>query len=216
MIAVSDVTAWDSTADATKAALAIAAVSKQIEGKNCLGYSLKYAAQTERVSSRGGQYLVLNRYPLVEVTEVTVDGDVLEDWEQYDNGDRWGWLYREDGWPACLGTVRLTNDSQVAGNGILKVTYGAGYAIEGQTPGSSGVPAEVELLPADIKMAIVDLTLLRLGKRLTEFSGKQVLQQSLGAMRVQYAEARQYSSASRMEAQVLADIRENHRRPQLP
>lgn len=211
MIAASDVTAWDSNADETKAALAIAAITKQIEGRTCLGYSLKYAEASERVASNGGQYLVLPRYPLFEVDTVTLDGEELEDWEQYDNGDRWGWLFRKDGWPAYGGSVRLTGDSKIVEPSHLVVTYGAGYAASGQT-----VPSGVPALPDDIKMAMIELVLLRLGKRLGEFSANRVQSQSLGEMRITYAGFSQHLSASTMESQILASIRENHRRPQLP
>lgn len=213
MIAVSDVTAWDSTADAGKAALAIAAVTKQIEG--LLGYSLKWASVTdERVSSRGDQYLVLNRYPLHEVTAVKLDTEELEDWEQYENGDRWGWLYRECGWPACWGSVRLTGDSKMVGRGILKATYSAGYQFAGQElpDGVSGVPT----VPEDLKMHVIDLVLLRLGKRSIELGGKQVLSQSVGAMRIQYAESRLYSSSAKMQADILSQVARDYKRPELP
>lgn len=211
MISVAEVQAWDATSDATKTALAIAAVTKQIEGKSCLCYSLQYASATERATSRGDEFLVLRRYPLIDVDTVLLDTEELEDWEQYDNGDRWGWLYREGGWPYCAGGVRLTGDSVVAGSAVLSVTYSAGYQFPDQT-----VPEGVLPVPDDLKMAAIDLVLLRMGKRMTELSGRQAVSQSIGAMRITYSDSKQYNSASKIEAEILAGIIENHRRPQLP
>lgn len=172
---------------------------------------LGYWAGTEKVPTAGGTYLRVSRYPLFVVSAIDYGEDELEDWERYDTGDRWGILRRTSGtWPAKSVSVPLTGD-RLLGTDFVEVDYAAGYALPGQT-----VPEGVPELPADIKQAVIDLVLNKLGRGITELSGKHVVEERLGAMSVKYGAVTAQTTSAKAEEKILADLAREYKRPPCP
>jgi hypothetical protein len=213
LITFEDVQAFKADANETQVALLIPSYSLKVAKAVGRPAGLGYWAGTEKVPTAGGTYLRLSRYPLFDVDTVLygVDDTELEEWERYDAGDRWGILRRTSGgWPAKVGTVPLTQDL-VAGTDFVTVDYEAGYALPGQT-----VPDGVPELPGDIKMACIELVLNKLGRGITELSGKHVSEERVGAMSIRYGAITAQTSAASAEAKILAELAATYKRPWCP
>ena len=134
----------DTTKDA-KLNLMIKQVSSLIEGY--IGYKLARAEYTEEVQAENNrQILQLNHFPLQSVTEVTMGGEVITDYEMFPVYNRWGRLYRGLGWGGKAYTRGFTHDI-VSGVWDVKVTYIAGYYLPGDENYSEGAE---DSLPYDI------------------------------------------------------------------
>ncbi len=134
----------------------INAVSAQVEryvGRP-LGYLEAATDQPEHYRGTGRALLLLRRWPVLEVLEVRVYGEVVEDYTLPRHLADQGMLYRAALWPAGHSFhPDLTEDPDFSMQSYpITVAYRAGYALPGQTPAP---PEEVELLPADIEEAVV-------------------------------------------------------------
>lgn len=212
LITLADVQAFNASANPAQVAIIIPDVSRKVEkAVGRAGVGLGYWSGTEKVASDGGTYLRVSRYPLFDVEAASYGDDEIEDWERYEAGDRWGVLRRTDGrWPARTSSASLTGDL-IRGTDFVEVEYQAGYRLPGQS-----APDCVPDLPGDIKMACIALVINRLGKGLAELSGKHVSEERVGAMSIRYGAITAQTSAASSEAKILADLKEDYRRPWCP
>lgn len=204
LIELADVTDFYPSADATKTNLLIAAITADVTRK--LGFDPTYASATEKVRSCGGEYLDLPRYPLVSVDSITlIDGTtVVDSWEQYPAGDRWGRLRRTDDleWPYTARSLSLV-PYHARERAYVKVTYGAGFSLPGESP-PEGTPE----LPADVKMEIVDWIGNRLTGRAAEIAagGRYVQQQQMGSMKIQFGQGSKTRTADEIDQALVNSI----------
>lgn len=210
LITFDDVLDFEPGAAQTKTEVVIAAVSRVIQGPMGLGRSLAFAEATERVGSDGDEYLMLPRYPVHEVVDAFSGDDEIIDFDQYDSGNRWGYVYRSDCWPRASTSIQLTGD-RTGKTAFIEVTYSAGYKLPGQI-----VPSGVEDLPEDIKLAAIEMVQLRMGKRQVEFSGRQVIEESIGIAKIRFGSPSQGISSSAGESMILEALRRSYRRPKCP
>lgn len=210
LITFADVVTFKADANEAQTNIVIASVSRTVA--NALGQPLGvgYWSGTTEVQSTGGRYLRLPRYPLYEVESVFQGEDTeIEDWDQYDDGDRWGIIRRHCGWPYGGTRLPLTGDVY-RDTFALDVTYSAGWKLPGQTD----VPEGVEELP--FKMDVIELVLNKIGRGVSELSGKHVAEERVGAMAIRYGAITAQTSASSAEAKILAGLRQSYRRPWCP
>jgi hypothetical protein len=85
----------------------------------------------------GKESLLLPNYPIASVTSITEDGNALTEGEDSDY-----LLY------AATGILKRVNGAWYKGSKTIKITYVAGYVVQGAT-----VTAPDVALPADLKMA---------------------------------------------------------------
>ena len=91
----------------------------------------------ELVQGSGRRLLLLSTYPVLEVTQVKIDGVEIEDWQLLPREAAWGALYRRLGWPrreGRWGSLVCDPDGQADYN--VSVSYRGGF---------SAVPADLEL-----------------------------------------------------------------------
>ncbi len=191
-----------------QAELVIAGVSRQVAVALGQPLGLGYWSGIAKVSSEGGKHLRLPRYPIVEVTSVSLGDEDIVDWERYPDGDRWGVLRHLQRWPSGSAQVPLTGDLLRTGL-LVEVEYSAGWKL----PGQSGTASP---LPGDIKMAAIELCLNKLGRGISELSGKHVSEERLGAMSIRYGAITAQTSAHTAEQRILEGLASVYRRPWCP
>lgn len=81
--------------------------------------------------------LVLPNYPIISISSIEEDGDALAEGEDYDYQ-----LY------ASSGILKRTTGAWLKGSKTIKLTYIAGYTVQGGTLGTGEIA-----LPADLKLA---------------------------------------------------------------
>lgn len=145
----------DTTKDA-KLNLMIKQVSSLIEG--FIGYKLARAEYTEEVQAENNrQLLQLNHFPLQSVSEVTMGGEVITDYQLFPVYNRWGMLYRGLGWGGKAYTRGFTHDI-VSGVWDVKVTYIAGYYLPGD---ENYIEGAEDSLPYDIVTCCINCVVER-------------------------------------------------------
>ena len=146
----------DDTSKDAKLTLYIKSASAEIE--SFLGYFLGYGDYTEELHNvNNRQLLQLNHFPLRSVTEVTANGNVIDDYKIIPEYARWGRLYRGNGWIGNVYTRGFTHDV-VAGAWDIKVSYSAGYYLPGDENYVEGAEGS---LPYDIVSACMQMVQLR-------------------------------------------------------
>jgi len=117
---------------------------------------------TETLDGTGSRLLGLSRYPIVEVTEVTEDGTVLETTEYSVESAEDGALYRANGW-GRTGGLRMWGTEAYSSGYILpgyqdlrySVTYRAGYLLPSDV-NPWILPGTPENLPGAIEQACLE------------------------------------------------------------
>lgn len=127
----------------------INAASERIE-RYC-GRHFEKATYTEKYRGNGRQKLLLEQYPIISVTSVTVHGGLL-DAAEYEIIAQEGALYREALWPWSGYTVGLVGELAGSKRNI-EVTYAAGYILPKDD--GTGTPPVTRDLPYDLEMACV-------------------------------------------------------------
>ena len=148
-----------STEDTTqdeKLTLMIKGVSSKIEAY--IGYSLSRSTYEEEIQSvNSRQLILLDHFPIQEVSEVTVKGKVIDDYKIIPKYSRWGGLYRGNGWVGDFFSRGFTHDI-VSGAWEIKVTYDAGYYLPGDTDYTEGSD---DSLPYEIVSCCIDSVVLQ-------------------------------------------------------
>jgi len=137
-----NVTDYDSTIERL-----INAASEAIE-KYCNRHFEK-AIYTEWYKGHGRQLLLLNQFPIVSVTSVTIDGSAYTEGEDNDFtiDSEAGMLFRAVGWPGNRYYGGLTQDPMARRRNI-KVVYEAGYVLPKDVS-----PETPRTLPYDLEQA---------------------------------------------------------------
>lgn len=121
---------------------------------NYLNRELVYrASYTEKLRGYGWPRLAVSLYPIIEVTEVKIEGKVVDDFEVY---HKEGILHRDHGWPSVRTwepSTYLRQPSRSTEKRTIEVTYTGGYV----TPDQAGELGLERTLPADIEMACLEL-----------------------------------------------------------
>jgi len=105
----------------------------------------------EQVQGNGRTVLLLNRYPITAVSQVTIDGTAVTDYSQSADFDAAGLLYRVTRWPASAPTYGdITED--VDGNFLaynISVAYTGGYVLPNDSSGTRSLPYDLEQVCID-------------------------------------------------------------------
>lgn len=144
-------------------------VSDFIEGY--CGRHFEKATYIEKYRGNGRQKLLLNQYPIVSVTSVTVNGGLL-DASEYEILAEEGALYCETLWPWSGYSVGLVGEP--AGNTRnIQVQYVAGYVLPKDD--GLGTPPAVRNLPYDLEDACIELVAIRYEMRGSEHMKRETI-----------------------------------------
>lgn len=107
---------------------------------------------TEKIGSYGSQILILERTPIVSISEIKFNGTTIGSTTYVIEDAEAGFLYREIGWTNTrIWTSHITAIPTRHTRHDWEIDYTAGYILPGSTEGAS-------TLPKDIERACIDLS----------------------------------------------------------
>lgn len=119
------------------------------------GRVFRLQGYTETMPGDGSQFLKLKNTPIVEVTNVTLRGDAITDYEIADRNA--GLLFRELGWEWTMAAGTVTLDDYPIPDGDLfkfSAAYAAGYRMPGNSSAAAtSTSAVIQQLPKSIRKA---------------------------------------------------------------
>lgn len=136
--------------------LYIKMASAKIEGY--VGYSFGRKTYTEELQSVNNRQVVyFNHFPIQSVSEVRINGELINDYKILPKYSKWGGLYRGNGWTGDYFTRGFTHDI-VSGAWEITGTYTAGYYL----PNDVGyVEGADDSLPVEISTLCMELVELK-------------------------------------------------------
>lgn len=159
----------------------INAVSAQFN-KYC-GREFHFKAETEKVAGQGGRNILLSRTPIIELTEVKIDDNVITISGNIEIEDaEAGILYRGAGWPWAVALASPFSGDPYPGSERqnIEVTYAGGYVTPYQVEEDETL---TRTLPYDLEQLCIEAVI---GSYLSKGEDKSIVSESLMSASYKY------------------------------